>query len=273
MERDQAYWEERANRVDDKPVQEWYLIDFQRLRPILALTRALEPTASVLEAGCGTSSLVLDLAQHTAPSTAGEGASVGRLLAFDYSPACIRRQIERAAASGLASAAMQRRPEFLVMDARALPLADGAFDVVLDKSTLDAVDCSASAASACCASEYARVLRVGGYLCLVTCRPPRLRLREFAVLPFRLTRAQALKAPGEETAPGGCTVFLLERLPDGKTLDLGVLDRLDAAETQETAEGAVCLPTKTIVRECYKENEGEGDECGLFGALGEALGA
>jgi hypothetical protein len=61
MAGDRDYWEARARGDDDPDTFESFLLAFERLRPHLASAGALDPRVSVLEAGCGTSRLALDL--------------------------------------------------------------------------------------------------------------------------------------------------------------------------------------------------------------------
>ena len=178
MQGDRAYWETRAQRPDQPETQEWFLVGFERLRPHLERIGALDASKSVLEAGCGTSRLALDLCAARGPGGAGS------VLAFDYSETCVLRQqarLQQLEECELSGSVSHRRgtggPRYRTMDARDLPLGGCSYDVVLDKGTLDAVDCvgadddaaSGARAAARCAAEYARVLRPGGWLCIVTC--------------------------------------------------------------------------------------------------------
>ena len=307
MAGDLDYWEARARGDDDPDTFESFLLAFERLRPHLASAGALDPRASVLEAGCGTSRLALDLGaarveevralEAAQRADAGEeeeegGAAaavaattgLGALVSFDYSSTIVERQRRRqqeeaAAAAPTAAAAV----DFRVMDARALPLPDGTFDVLVDKGTLDAMDVvdgaegagsvvdGAEGAGAQGCAEYARVLKDGGRLCIVTCRPPRRRLASLAaalkgqrerdrgaaattaMATFTLTACEPLKLPGQERAPGGCSLLLLTKSvsrsagggssEDGlaarpAAVDASLLDQLEEREQAEWAQQA-----------------------------------
>ena len=305
MAGDRDYWEARARGDDDPDTFEWFLLAFERLRPHLASAGALDPRASVLEAGCGTSRLALDLGAARAEEVraleaaqradAGEeeeegGAAaavaattgLGALVSFDYSSTIVERQ-RRRQQEEVAAATAAAAVDFRVMDARALPLPDGTFDVLVDKGTLDAMDVvdgaegagsvvdGAEGAGAQGCAEYARVLKDGGRLCIVTCRPPRRRLASLAaalegqrqreraaaattaMATFTLTACAPLKLPGQERAPGGCSLLLLTKSVDRSAgggssedglaarpaaVDASLLDQLEEREQAEWAQQA-----------------------------------
>jgi SAM-dependent methyltransferase len=129
----QWYWEERyqagglPNRTD-----EW-LLPWRDLKPLL---RSVKRDAAILDIGCGTSELCFELA---------EAYPEGRIVGMDNAPTAIetmksqQRQLTDAADA-------QKRVEFDVVDALKLHLKygleeGGAFDVAIDKSTLDAIMC------------------------------------------------------------------------------------------------------------------------------------
>lgn len=99
-----------------------------------------------------------------------------------------------------------------MLDARDLPFADATFDVVVDKATLDACDCTDSGSEPVCV-EYDRVLGDGGHLVVVTCRPPRRRLESLAKCRMVVVSCEPLRTPAEEAsrAPGGATLIVLTK--------------------------------------------------------------
>ncbi len=122
---------------------------------------ALPPGAPALEVGCGVGRLADALASEFGL----------RLTATDISPTAIAR---RAAAADPASFIT-----WAVADATALPFPPGAFSLVIDKGTCDALDCDdagdGGTAVRAALSEAARVLSPGGALVLASCRDPAAR--------------------------------------------------------------------------------------------------
>jgi ubiquinone/menaquinone biosynthesis C-methylase UbiE len=232
MEQGQVYWEDRAARGQDHDGFEWFTIGFEQLESILRRLQVLQSsTTSVLEVGCGTSGLMLHLVQARNNSTKN-------LHAIDYSPTCIQRQ------EHLLAQQLQRQEHhqgnscssgtpylFQVMDATKMTFDNSTFDVLVDKGALDSMDMvgteeedddeatnmKTSRCARDCVLEYARVLKPGGHALIVSCRSPlerRLMSLEAAKVPFALESCQLYKAPGQEDAPGGFGIFVLQRLPD-----------------------------------------------------------
>lgn len=216
MEEGQAYWEQRAAQGQDKDGFEWFSIDYQRLEPLLEDIGALSPTKKTLEVGCGTSHLLLKVALAR-QAKGGKGENVkdnngSNLSGVDYSPTCIARQRQMMEQAGLTTKCSNQAPELQVMDASAMTFSDAHFDVLLDKGALDSVDMT-DCDVAKCAQEYARILKRGGQLLLVSCRMPlQRRLECLEKLPFQLKYGYLIKAPGQEHAPGGFGAFVLERI-------------------------------------------------------------
>eukprot|EP00966_Prymnesium_polylepis_P183396 4250370-Prymnesium_polylepis.1 len=111
----QSFWEAQ---YESEPEFSWYC-GWEELEPFW---RALVPDTK---------------ARTLIPGIGNDAAMVGlwdagwrRLTAFDYAPAGVRRAAELFGD--------ERPVDLRVADARALPYADGAFDAVLDKGTLDA---------------------------------------------------------------------------------------------------------------------------------------
>ena len=112
----------------------------------------LPKDARILVPGCGNSAISADMYND----------GYHNLVNIDFSPVVIEQ--------------MQRRYQdlsdmsWLVMDIKHMSFADGEFDFVLDKGTLDALTCGedteAAMFTACC--EYVRVLKPGGVAFIIS---------------------------------------------------------------------------------------------------------
>lgn len=167
---DRGYWDRRYES-GGKPRYDWYLPYSDMRAELLGEVAGVagegvldggrkeaRAAVRVLVVGCGNSALSEEL--HADGFTS--------LLSVDYSPVVVER--------------MQReRPalRFEVQDVTALSCADGEFDVVVDKGTLDAILCGTGSAEkqARMLSECRRVLRPGGLLVVVTYGPPSSRMQ------------------------------------------------------------------------------------------------
>jgi SAM-dependent methyltransferase len=125
--------EQRAQSPDEIAVRAAYL-------ELLGL----EPGTRVLDVGCGTGAVARDAARRVAPG--------GLVVALDRSPALLAVARELAERGGLAPLIRFQRG-----DARALPFADGEFDVAVAATVLSHVPDGARAVP-----EMARVVRPGG---------------------------------------------------------------------------------------------------------------
>lgn len=125
------------------------------LQRALRLALASRRAAAVLDLGCGTSRLAAALARG--------GHAV---VAVDISAAAVAAAALLCGRDAAAAAA----PAFVVADACALPLPSAALDVVVDKGTLDSLDCVGGRAAQRAAAEAFRVLRPGGSLVCASCR-------------------------------------------------------------------------------------------------------
>jgi SAM-dependent methyltransferase len=177
---DKAYWEglyaAEAGRTD-----EW-LLSWAAIAPLI--TSAAPRAATVLHLGCGNSTLGEEMHQAGYP----------QVVNIDYAEAAVRQL--RARAVG------KRGLFYLVMDARALAFADGTFDLVVEKGTLDAIAClDEEDAVERAVGQAWRVLRPGGLLVSLSMRVPRSRLSRLAP-PGTDWRVAHHAIPRQDTPPG-----------------------------------------------------------------------
>jgi ubiquinone/menaquinone biosynthesis C-methylase UbiE len=117
--------------------------------------KMLSPQAgeSFLEVAVGTGRLFVKILGTT---------GIGRTIGMDYSPAMLRRAQTRLTRMG------GGRPPLLLGDARHLPIADGAFDLLLNCYMMDLLE---EMAIPGVLAEFARVLRPAGRLVLMNMAP------------------------------------------------------------------------------------------------------
>lgn len=158
-------------------VFDWYL-DHSQLHPLVEryarlvhrqrelddghATRATFDRSSfrVLDIGCGNSGLGADLFR----------SGWTQLTHIDISDVVIERmQREYASHDGHCG-------EWITMDATNMSFPAGEFDLLVEKGTVDALDCADDSGCRRLLSECARVLKPGGVLLLVTHSGPRRRL-------------------------------------------------------------------------------------------------
>ncbi|XP_062409946.1 EEF1A lysine methyltransferase 4 isoform X2 [Sardina pilchardus] len=164
--KDVEYWDERYKTEQSF---EWFgdLSKFHHL-----LQCHVNKEDSILVLGCGNSSMSADMHR----------AGFAAITNIDYSPVCIATMAQRHAdCAGMS---------WLCMDARRLDFADGSFDVVLEKGTLDAmlvdekdpwrVSEETARLMHQILKEVSRVLKPGGRFVSVTFAQPHFRKRLYA---------------------------------------------------------------------------------------------
>jgi SAM-dependent methyltransferase len=183
---DMAYWNERYKQPKAKDAFDWYLVSFAMISG--HLSSALRHLVScgavsdigIVDVGCGNSGMLSDMsrdANFTALvgslvlGNGSAGYSCPLFVGVDYSPAAIARQ--REALQGV------ERAELHVADVRDMRavIRDSSAACVVDKATLDCIDCTGQAEDAVdVVREVHRVLVRGGAFVVVTCRPVPRRL-------------------------------------------------------------------------------------------------
>lgn len=150
------FWDATAT-TQSQYGDEW-IANYGDLAPLLR--RCCDPSTTVLHAGCGISSLTQSM--YDDPQLRCQ-----HQLAIDFSEQCIRRQVMLCG---------HHRPELtnVVMDCTRLGVRDKTVDVVLDKSTVDAMLCSDDGEEAVglMVQEVKRVLRPRGLWIVVSLSAP-----------------------------------------------------------------------------------------------------
>merc|ERR1712178_225131 len=153
------YWDERYSK-DTEPF-DWY----QRYDGIKStMDRYVQPTHKVLMVGAGNSRLSQELYDH---------AQVKNITNIDISEVCINRM--------KTDHEDKQEMQWQKMDVTKLEFADGTFDVVLDKGTMDSVLCGEGSTKHCAKmmSEISRVLKPGGTYIVISYGQPDYRLNYF----------------------------------------------------------------------------------------------
>jgi len=174
-----VYWNKRYNR-DPKPF-EW-LRGFQELKPLITEITGGSYDKEILHVGCGNSLLpekMYDAGYHN-------------IINIDNSSVVIEHMSQRNA--------QRHGMEWREMDATKMDnFCNSCFDVVIDKSTLDAMACGdkSTLVIATYANEVQRVLRPGGVFICITFGKPECRLEYFNTgnLEFSV-RTEVLTAEG-----------------------------------------------------------------------------
>ena len=204
---DQEYWNKRYSSARSTEQFDWYLVNYAMIRSHLLNALTSTPAAAieaahvgVLDLGCGNSKLLFDMASDpeiSAPIAArivsAAQSSHARALLYlgvDYSPIAVARQrelIKLTLATKLEEISqLVKVIDFAEADARKLkPLVDDAsVFCVVDKATLDCVDCSGHEDDAeQVVREVVRILVQNGLFVIVTCRPVARRLQTIAGVP------------------------------------------------------------------------------------------
>eukprot|EP00884_Botryococcus_braunii_P006051 jgi/Botrbrau1/15447/Bobra.43_2s0071.2 len=141
------------------------------------------PPCRTLEVGCGTNRLSFTL----------QKAGYRPLLAIDFSKTAVEQA--KFAASKLP---VDLQPDFAVMDMCNLDCSTSSFDLVMDKGTLDAIDCNGRTAEA--VQEVARVLKPEGCFMCVSCRDPKERLPQLDAY-FELKEQREVPSHDNPTTP------------------------------------------------------------------------
>jgi SAM-dependent methyltransferase len=179
---DQSYWNERYSQPKAKSSFDWYLVSFAMIRSclcsslqthLLSADNRNSAGVGLVDLGCGNSSLLSDMINDAefralaASLCSPSRVSSSRVfVGIDYSPPAVDRQ--RDLLAGVVDA------EVYVADARHMEnvLGNSSVACVIDKATLDCIDCSGQAEDGIAVvREVHRVLIPGGLFVVVTCRP------------------------------------------------------------------------------------------------------
>lgn len=179
----EAYWNERYSSPTKRKAElfDWYCITFASLHgilsPLIDHTLALpDVTVAIVDVGCGNSPFLFDAAEHFYKLKLH---AKPKLIGIDFSAVVIEQLKTIWANERFASIKPEVDLDFIVGDARRNIVADGSegVGIVLDKATLDAVDCSGEGedSEAVVLTAFGALV-VGGYFVSLTCRPVARRL-------------------------------------------------------------------------------------------------
>jgi len=143
QQRERALWDSRAEAYDDRVMQTF--TEAYRLTSE-AILEVVNPSSNVLEMGCGTGIVTVEIAPN-----------VREMTGIDISPKMIARAQEKARRQNL------KNVTFKVLDASELPFPDHAFDVILLPNLLHLVPQPEKVIK-----ESRRLLKPGGTLVTVT---------------------------------------------------------------------------------------------------------
>mmetsp|Transcript_113214 Transcript_113214/g.219297 ORF Transcript_113214/g.219297 Transcript_113214/m.219297 type:complete len:323 (+) Transcript_113214:51-1019(+) len=139
------YWDQRY-RADEGTTYDW-LGDYEKFKEFIEVATRGNRAAKVLDLGCGNATLVEQMYDD----------GYRNITAIDLSAVAIDAMRKRNA---------EKRPEiqWLVANALELEFDDAAFDLVIDKSTMDAIACEKDVNKSLVqlTAEASRVLRFGG---------------------------------------------------------------------------------------------------------------
>lgn len=157
---DKDYWDKRYLKQDKKTFD--WLEDFSSLRPLIE--KFVKKNNQILMLGCGNSKLSEDMYDF----------GYHNILNIDISTVVIDQMKERN---------QEQRPfmTWKVMDALDMKVKPGSIDVVIDKSTIDAILCGEMSFynTAIMMKEIQRVLKVGGVYLAVSYGRPENRILHF----------------------------------------------------------------------------------------------
>ena len=222
----EEYWTARYRDATKRRSElfDWYSITYTLVKPLLIpfLSTLIDDAPSkqaagspfMVDLGCGNSPFLVDAAEDVLTSTSNAAelstspqSTALQFVGIDFSPVVIEQQRELLQQKGynrnLSSNVIQRI-QFEVADCRYLcsslattvtnyAIPESSVSIVIDKATLDAMDCGDSEAhSASIVQNAFSILRGKGYFVSFTCRPVARRLQ---------TIRDAMKAVGVDVEP------------------------------------------------------------------------
>jgi len=155
---DKKYWEKYYKNIDNTTFD--WLLEYPYVKEIISSLKLSKESSKILNVGCGNSEFsenMYDDGYHNIQN-------------IDLSPELIELMKERS----------QNRPGMIyeVMDVFDMTYKNNFFDLIIDKSTLDAISCSYDhfVNIAKMLKEIQRVLKIGGYYMVISYEEPDNRL-------------------------------------------------------------------------------------------------
>jgi len=190
---DKSYWD---NRFSAEETDEW-ISDYSELRDLIA--RACPNKASrILNLGCGISRICEKMYDD----------GYENIVNVDISPVAIDKMRGR-------NEQQRPRMEWHVADATTLSFfGDGSFDMVLDKSTLDAISCAMQTTLVVqMLAAVSRILKVGGSYLLVTLDPTNTDFLTMPHLAYDVENVSLSDLPRNLRAKSNHRACLCKKLP------------------------------------------------------------
>ena len=195
----QKYWENRYNKEKAQDTTfDWYPGADEILCEEMVKYLPPDKGTRVLEIGSGSSQLAYKLCCQLSY----------RVVATDI---CLNviHNIQEKWKGSLAKGAI----EFMCVDCCKLPLACQSLRSVVDKGTLDAVDCTDDRATGKCLEEVHRVLLDAGFYFLVSCREPKTRREDVSHL-FDIVSIVEIRSAANKSCPcPDAYLYILQKKP------------------------------------------------------------
>jgi SAM-dependent methyltransferase len=222
----EEYWTERYNDPQQRRGQlfDWYIISFAKMSHIIgplllqqftesedAQTAALRAApVALVDVGCGNSPFLLHAAAYVKSHCRSALVNEKMFIGTDFSEVAV---LEQSASVSSNVDVLGMRVAFAHADARATIGAEASsVAFVMDKATLDAVDCSGNEANATAVvATCIKSLAPGGHFVSLTCRPAARRtetiVRGIAVSGVQCDHISTVSLNNDPVSPSHLLIF------------------------------------------------------------------